>query len=255
MAKALEGKVIIVTGGGGGIGRVSALTFALAGASVVVADRDPAAGKETVRLVEAEAGRAYLVSTDVAEEASVEAMVAATIERFGKLDGAFNNAGVGGAQKSAHELSFDDWQKTIAVNLGGVFLCMKHEIAAMLETGGGSIVNTSSGLGVVGMQNLTDYIAAKHGVIGLTKSAGIDYGPRGIRVNAVLPGLTLTPMIAQAVQDPAYASQMDAIRARHPIGRFAEPKDVAECVKWLLSDASAYVTAASIPVDGGYIAI
>lgn len=255
MTGVLSAKTIIITGAGGGIGRASALNFAKAGATVVVADLDETAGEETVALVEAEGGRATFVATNVADEASVIALVDATVAQFGKLDGAFNNAGIEGGMKRAHELSLAEWQKTISVDLTGVFLCMKYEIAAMLKTGGGSIVNTSSGLGVVGMQNLTDYIAAKHGVIGLTKAAGIDYGPEGIRVNALLPGLTLTPMINRTANDPAYAAQFEAIRARHPIGRFAQPDDIAEGAKWLLSDASAYVTAASIPVDGGYIAI
>jgi NAD(P)-dependent dehydrogenase (short-subunit alcohol dehydrogenase family) len=251
----LEGKVIIVTGAGAGIGRASALNFSHAGARIVVVDRDEVAGQETLGLLKTEGGSAIFCKTDVSSESDVIAMVDAAVAEFGCLDGAFNNAGVEGGMKRAHELSLDEWQKTISVDLTGVFLCMKYEITAMLKCGGGSIVNTSSGLGVVGMQNLTDYVAAKHGVIGLTKAAGIDYGPQGIRVNAILPGLTLTPMIKRTSDDPAYAAQFEAIRARHPIGRFAQPEDIAEGAKWLLSDASAYVTAASIPVDGGYIAI
>lgn len=255
MVGCLADKIIIITGASAGIGRASALAFADAGASIIVADCDVDGGRQTVEMVTAKGGRARFVSTDVSDETSVESMVNETVSFYGRLDGAFNNAGVEGGMKCAHELSLADWNRTLSIDLTGVFLCLKHEVIAMLKTGGGSIVNASSGLGVVGMQNLTDYVAAKHGVIGLTKAAAIDYGQKGIRVNALLPGLTLTPFIERAAADEAYAAQLAPIRARHPIGRFARPEEIAEGAKWLLSDASAYVTGASIPVDGGYTAI
>jgi NAD(P)-dependent dehydrogenase (short-subunit alcohol dehydrogenase family) len=255
MTGVLFGKTIIITGASSGIGRASAQNFAAAGANVVVADRDEPGGAETVKLVVENGGIAHFVATDVANEDSVAALVDAAVAKYGKLDGAFNNAGIAGAAKRVHETSLAEWQHTLSINLTGIFLCMKYEITAMLKTGGGSIVNTSSGLGVVGMPSVAGYIAAKHGVIGLTKSAGIDYGLLGIRVNAILPGLTLTPSVTNLLNEPAYAEQYEAIRARHPIGRPAQPDEIAEGAKWLLSDASSYVTAASLPVDGGYIAI
>ena len=213
MERTLEGCAIIVTGAGGGIGRAASLIFAGAGARVVVSDIDVANGEETVKQISKQGGTAKFVQTDITDETSVAALVDRTVSAYGKLDGAFNNAGIAPSHKPFHDISAAEWQRVIDVDLTGAFLCMKHEIAAMLQTGGGSIVNTASALGVVAVPSASDYIAAKHGVIGLTKSAAVDYGYRNIRVNAVLPGLIMTPLVSEALRDPEYASHFEKYKA------------------------------------------
>ena len=254
MDKELDGRSIIVTGAGGGIGRATSLSLATAGAKVVVSDRDEAGALETVEQIVSQGGEALFIKTDVSNEDSVAGMVEKVLATYGRLDGAFNNAGIAQSHKMLHEISLEEWQRVIDVDLTGVFLCMKYEIEAMLKHGGGAIVNTASVLGVVGMPVAGDYTAAKHGVIGLTKAAAVDYGTRGVRVNAVLPGLIMTPIVVEALRAPAYASHFDEIKAKHLVGRPGQPEEVAAAVKWLLSDAASFVTGHPLVVDGGWVA-
>jgi NAD(P)-dependent dehydrogenase (short-subunit alcohol dehydrogenase family) len=250
----LDGKSIIVTGAAGGIGRAAALCFARQGARVAVVDRDPA-GMATAEEITGGGGRAIFVQTDVGSEDQVRDLVARTTTDLGGLAGAFNNAGVEQTNLALHTLPLEEWRRVTDTDLTGVFLCLKHEIAAMLRGGGGSIVNTSSALGQAAIANASAYVAAKHGVVGLTKAAAVEYARSGIRVNTVLPGAIATPLFARAARDENFNAQLVAIRAAHPIGRMGEPEEVANTVAWLLSDAASYVTGATIAVDGGYLAV
>lgn len=250
MSSSFNGKTIIVTGGGAGIGRSACLMLAKAGANVVVVDRNAKVAEETCALIAAEDGTAISVATDISKESEVARMVDNAVESFGRLDGAFNNAGVGHAGKVLHEIDTAEWQTVLSVNLTGLFYCMKYEIIAMLKSGGGSIVNTSSGLGVVGFPTGSEYSASKHGVVGLTRSAALEYATLGIRINSVLPGATLTPLT-----NDYFTANSDLILGRHPIGRFAGPDEIAAGAKWLLSDEASYVTGTTLAVDGGYTAI
>ena len=245
-------KAALVTGGASGIGRAAALSFAHGGARVVVADVDQAGGEETVCLVKAEGGEAVFVKTDVRAAVDVEAMVAATLQSFGRLDIAFNNAGVLGSGSAMIDFTEDDWDDVMGINLKGVWLCMKHEIPAMIQAGGGAIVNTSSIAGLVGSQHSPAYAASKHGVVGLTKTAALQYAPHGIRVNCVCPAAVYSPMLETLVtRNPQVG---DRLLASQPNGRFASPEEVAAVVTWLCSDAASFVTGAALPVDGGYTA-
>ncbi|PXA83907.1 oxidoreductase [Nostoc sp. 3335mG] len=251
----LSGKSIIVTGAGGGIGRATCSVLAAAGARLVVSDVAAAAGEETTRIVQSEGGEAVFVAADLASEEAIAGLVAKTVEAYGRLDGAFNNAGVEQRNKPLADLALAEWQRAIDIDLTAVFLCVKHQVKAMLATGGGSIVNTASSLGQVGLAGASEYCAAKHGVIGLTRAAGADYGPHGIRVNAVLPGITRTPMIARLSEDPQLSATFDRLRGRHSMGRFGEPAEIGESVKWLLSDDASFMNGAAVAVDGGYLSI
>ncbi len=248
---ALDGKVALVTGAAQGLGRASALIFAREGAKVVIADVKRDGGEETVNLIKKAGGDAIFVKADVSSSSDVQAMVKAAVDTFGSLDCAINNAAIDGGGHPLAEVTEEYWNKSIAVDLTGVFLCMKYEILAMLERGGGSIVNISSGAGVVGFKGSGPYVAAKHGILGLTKTAAIDYGARGIRVNAVLPGTMLTPMLrAAAAKDPHH---MEFLKNMQPIGRLAEPEEVGEAAVWLCTKAASFVLGASFSVDGGYV--
>ena len=255
MEKLLAGNVVIVTGAARGIGRAAALAVSEAGANVTLVDRDEASLHEVVEEISRKGVRALTIATDLAKEEGVARMVQRTVAEFGRLDGAFNNAGVEQRNTPLHELTEEQWDFVMNVNLKGVFLCMKHEIAAMLESGGGAIVNTSSALGRVGIPNAAEYCASKGGVLGLTKGAALDYGPKNVRVNAVLPGVIRTPMIESLVAQPQFADLLPALEARHPIGRLGLPTEVADAVVWLLSDRASFVHGAEIAVDGGYLAI
>jgi NAD(P)-dependent dehydrogenase (short-subunit alcohol dehydrogenase family) len=252
MERGLEGKVVIITGAAGGIGRETSRVFAAAGAKLVVADISQAGLDETVKVVRADGFDAVAVVVDVGSEESVQQLVAQTVKAFGRLDGAFNNAGVEGASKPLTELTLAEWDRAIRVDLTGVFLCMKHEIPAMLANGGGSIVNTSSAVANLAFPGACEYITAKAGVLGLTRAAAVDFGGRGIRVNAILPGVIRTPMMQRIADDPVLTEILDRSRARHALGRFGESSEVGEVARWLLSDASSFVQGASIDVDGGY---
>ncbi|MCH7744572.1 MAG: SDR family oxidoreductase [Chloroflexi bacterium] len=251
MAGSFEGKVAVVTGGNSGIGRATAIKFAQEGAKVVIAARRVPEGEETVEMIRKAGGDAIFVKTDVTQAAEVEAMVNKTIQTYGRLDCAFNNAG-GGRGGLTHELTEDDWDFTINVNLKGVWLCMKYEIIEMLKQGGGSIVNDSSAAGLFGFVYSPIYSASKHGVIGLTKSAALQYAKEGIRINAVCPGVVLTPMVEQAIAN--IPGIEDWFLSGEPIGRFGTSEEIAEATVWLCSDAASFVTGVAMPVDGGAIA-
>lgn len=251
--KDMEGRVAIVTGGATGIGRASALAFARRGARVVIADVNDDDGAETVKLVQAE-GRtdATYVHTDVTDSNSVAAMVDAAVEAFDRLDFAHNNAGMSGVAAGVVECTEEQWNRTLALNLTGVWLCMKHEIPRMLESGGGAIVNTSSGAGLVGFAALPAYVASKHGVVGLTKSAALEFVRQGIRVNAICPGTTRTPMIEAYIGGDAGIEKMMTMAS--PLGRMATPDEMAEAAVWLCSDAASFVNGVALPVDAGAVA-
>src|SRR5215510_187734 len=237
MAELLKGKVAVVTGASSGIGRASALVFAREGAKVVVADVIVTGGEETVRLIKA---------------AGVEAMVNTAVATYGRLDCAHNNAGVEGAMGTTADYTEADWDRVIRVNLTGVWLCMKYEIPQMLKEGGGAIVNTASGAGLVGVPRMPAYIASKHGVVGLTRTAALEYAKSGVRVNAVCPGVIQTPMVERVTaKRPGMAERM---AAAEPVGRMGKPEEIAEAVVWLCSDAASFVTGHAMSVDGGAVA-
>jgi NAD(P)-dependent dehydrogenase (short-subunit alcohol dehydrogenase family) len=245
------GKVAIVTGAAGGIGRASAIAFAARGAHVMIADVNAEGGRETVALVTDRSGSAQFVRTDVARADDVRALIDTTVREHGRIDYAHNNAGVAGANLPVGELPEDEWDRVMSVMLRGVFLCMKYEIQAMLATGGGAIVNTASGAGLVGYPNQSAYVASKHGVLGLTKSAALEYGARGIRINAVCPGTVWSPMVDAAVKAvPRLQTQLEAM---HPIGRLGTADEIAAAVVWLCSDQASFVLGHALSVDGGYV--
>ena len=248
---ALEGKVALVTGAAMGIGESSAQIFAREGAAVVVADVDEAGGRATVATIEAAGGRAAFVRADVSVQSDVEAMVRFAVDTFGGLDCAHNNAGIAAPMAPLAEYPDAGWDRTLAVMLTGVYYCMKAEIPRMLERGGGAIVNTASGVGLVAYAHQAAYTASKHGVIGLTKVAALDYGAQGIRVNAICPGTARTPMVDTAIR---YDPSIDAhLKALHPIGRIAEASEIAEAAVWLCTPAASFVLGVALPVDGGYV--
>jgi NAD(P)-dependent dehydrogenase (short-subunit alcohol dehydrogenase family) len=246
----LNQKVCLVTGASSGIGRAVAAAYARAGARVVVSDIDATGGEETLALLRELGCDAAFVEADVSVAADCERLVAQTVARFGRLDVACNNAGVGGELASTADYPLDEWQRVIGVNLSGVFHCMKYEIPPLRETAG-CIVNMASILGAVGLANAPAYVAAKHGVLGLTKAAALECGPQGVRINAVGPAFIHTPMIATMEGDPQARQQLVGL---HPIGRLGDPEEVAELVLWLSSANASFVTGAYYPVDGGYLA-
>ena len=248
----LSDKVSLITGAGSGIGRASAIAFAREGARVVVSDVNAEGGEETVSRISEIGGQAIFVPADVSRAGDVETLVQSTVQQFGRLDCAFNNAGISGGQVRIHEYSEEDWERVIDINLKGVWLCLKYEIIQMLEQGGGAIVNTASTMGLVGGAGSASYGASKHGVVGLTKNAAVDYAQAGIRVNAVCPGHIRTPMTEQGTL--LVPGNEERIIARHPIGRLGAPEEIAETVVWLCSDAASFVTGHAMAVDGGFVA-
>lgn len=248
----LDGKVIIITGAGSGIGRDAAHMMAAAGARLILADMNADAGKAVEADIAARGGQARFLATDIAREADCKALADAALADHGRLDGAFNNAAIAQLSIPLHDLPADVWQRNIDVTLTGTFFCMKYQIRAMLANGGGAIVNTSSAAGVAAFPLAPEYCSAKHGVVGLTRNAALDYGGKGIRVNAILPGAVRTPMLMKAMGENA---GMEAyLKTIHPLGRYAEPNEVAAAAMWLLSDQASFITGAAIPVDGGYTA-
>jgi len=252
MAGLVQDKVALVTGGASGIGRATSLIFAREGAKVAVADLNLEGCDETVAMIKRAGGDGFSIRCNVAKAAEVQAMVEQVVKAYGRLDCGFNNAGVSPAGGRIGEIPEDDWDRVIAINLTGVWLCMKYELAQMLAQGGGVIVNTASIMGLVGERRTGAYCAAKHGVVGLTKTAALEYAKKNIRVNAVCPGSTLTPMMRQGLErDPRLE---EAYKASHPLGRLGAPEDIGEAVMWMCSDEAAFVTGLALPVDGGYTA-
>ena len=254
MAGTLDGKTALVTGGGSGIGRAASLAYAREGARVAVVDVNVEGGEETVQRIKEAGGEAILIHADVSQPADTQAMVAQTVAAFGSLDCAFNNAGISGGRERRLTGDYleEDWDRVININLKGVWLCMKAEIPQMLKQGGGAIVNTASIMGLISTSGSVAYTAAKHGVVGLTKAAALEYASQGIRVNAVCPGYIHTPMVQPRLD--SVDGYEDQLKARHPLGRLGEPSEIAEAVLWLSSDAASFVTGHNMPVDGGYTA-
>ncbi|OGP56190.1 MAG: short chain dehydrogenase [Deltaproteobacteria bacterium RBG_13_52_11] len=254
MTQGIEGKVVLVTGGGSGIGRAIALTFAREGSAVVVSDVSGEGGNETVRLIMQNGGEAIFIQCDVSKAVEVQGMIQKIIKTFGQLDYAVNNAGIAGIHKYVADYPEDIWNKVLNINLTGVWLCMKHEISQMLSQGGGAIVNIASIAGFAAQRGASPYIASKHGVIGLTKAAALEYAKTGIRVNAVCPGITATPLIENARSE--VPSEINKIFSGEtiPMGRIALPEEIAGAVIWLCSNAASFVTGHALVVDGGMIA-
>lgn len=252
MKVSVAGKVALITGGSSGIGRVTAEMFAREGARVIVADVDDVGGEQTVDEINGNGGEATFVAADVTHASEVEMMVKTAVERFGRLDCAFNNAGIGGDIQTTVSCSEDFWDRMIATNLKGVWLCMKYELEQMARQGSGAIVNTSSVAGLIGFPGFCAYVAAKHGVNGLTKTAALEFAKSGIRVNAVCPGAIRTPMFSGGEEKHPWLGK--SITAAGPMRRLGDPSEIAEAVVWLCSDAASFVTGLPMAVDGGWVA-
>jgi NAD(P)-dependent dehydrogenase (short-subunit alcohol dehydrogenase family) len=247
----MAGKVALVTGAGSGIGRATALAFARQGAAVAVADVDDAGGEQTVAQIGQAGGAAIFLHADVSREADVAAMIGQVVASYGRLDYAHNNAGIGGRGGPLAEADEGDWDRVLAVNLKGVWLCMKHEIRQMLAQGGGAIVNTASVAGLIGAEGLGVYAASKHGVVGLTKTGALEYARAGIRVNAVCPGFIATPMVERFTGGDPHANAR--LARANPQGRIGAPEEVAAAVVWLCSDAASLINGHALAIDGGLV--
>lgn len=251
MSSKMTGKIALVTGAASGIGRATALAFAGEGATVVVSDVDRAGGAETVSHIEAAGGAATFVYADVSRSSDVEALMNEIVSRYGRLDYAYNNAGIEGQQATITEATEENWDRVVGIDLKGCFLCMKYELQQMLKQGSGSIVNCASIAGLVGFPGTSAYVASKHGVVGLTKSAALECATTGIRVNAICPGVIATPMVDRVT---GKAPEAEAAMAHmQPMGRIGQPEEIAAAVLWLCSDAASFVTGIALPVDGGYV--
>jgi NAD(P)-dependent dehydrogenase (short-subunit alcohol dehydrogenase family) len=254
MPERFAGKVVIVTGATSGIGRATALEFATEGAKVVVAGRRARAGDAVVSEIAARGGEAHFIQTDVRDPEAIARMVNETVRRYGRLDCAFNNAGIGGSNARTAEHTPDVWNDVLSTNIMGVCLCMKYEIPRILESGGGSIVNSGSVFGLRGSgYGIAPYVASKHAVVGVTRAAAVEYGGRGVRINAVCPGMTDTAMCAGALQQDADGFLAEIARIV-PMGRMATPREIACGVLWLCSEESSYVTGQTLCADGGWTA-
>lgn len=252
MDQMFQNKVALVTGGSFGIGQATAIAFAKRGARVVIADRIEDKEQFTLHQIEGAGAKGLFVPCDVASPGDITALIDQTFSTFGRLDFAFNNAGIEGISAETHECTLENWERTIAVNLTGIWLCMRHELPHMLRQGHGAIVNCASVAGLVGFAGLPAYVASKHGVVGLTKTAALENAKRGVRINAVCPGVIRTAMIDRLTGKDKVVEQQ--FTNMEPVGRFGEPSEVAEAVVWLCSDAASFVTGHALAVDGGWIA-
>ncbi|HTR29961.1 MAG TPA: SDR family oxidoreductase [Puia sp.] len=253
MEKIFDNKVALVTGGSFGIGQATAIAFAKRGARVVIADCIEDKEQTTLHQIEASGSKGLFVPCDVAKPADITAMIDQTFSTFGRLDFAFNNAGIEGISAPTQDCTLENWERTLAVNLTGIWLCMRHELPHMLRQGKGAIVNCASVAGLVGFAGLPAYVASKHGVVGLTKTAALENAKQGIRINAVCPGVIRTAMIDRITGKDKVVEQQ--FTNMEPVGRFGEPAEVAEAVVWLCSDAASFVTGHAMAVDGGWIAM
>lgn len=252
MTTGMDGKVVVITGAGAGIGRACALAFAGAGARVAVAERSSESGHETAKLIESGGGKALFVEVDAADGNAVRALIDATVNKFGGLDYAVNNAGIEGDSADTAECSEENWDRVIAVNLKGVWNCMRYEIPRMLERGGGAIVNMASVAGLVGFAGLPAYCASKGGVIQLSKTAALEYATRGVRVNAICPGVIRTAMVERIIGgDPEKEA---AFTALEPVGRMGRPEEIARAALWLCSEDASFITGHPLAADGGFVA-
>lgn len=250
MENIFNGKTAVVTGAGSGIGQAAAILYAKYGAKVIVSDIGEAGAMETVATIEKDGGQAFFIQADVSDAAACEMLVKKAVEQFGSVDIAFNNAGIGGEINPVADMSLEAWHKVINVNLNSVFYCMKYELQQMLKQGSGVIVNMSSILGKVAFANSAAYVAAKHGVVGLSQNAAVEYAQKGIRVNAVGPAFINTPLLGALDENVK-----KALIQMHPLGRLGESNEVAELVIWLSSDKASFVTGNYYAVDGGYLAV
>jgi NAD(P)-dependent dehydrogenase (short-subunit alcohol dehydrogenase family) len=248
----IQGKVALITGGSSGIGKATALLFGREGAKVAIADYNVEGGERTAKMIQDSGGIASFHAVDVANPHEIEALIKKVVETYGRPDHAFNNAGIEGQLVETPECTIENWNRVIAINLTSVFVCMKYEIPQMLKNGGGSIVNTASVAGLQGLPTAPAYVAAKHGVAGLTKTAALEFAQRGIRINAVCPGFVSTPLVDRCLDKGAFSEAQ--ILAAEPMHRMGRPEEIAEAVLWLCSDASSFVTGLPMPVDGGYVA-
>jgi NAD(P)-dependent dehydrogenase (short-subunit alcohol dehydrogenase family) len=246
----MEGKIALITGGSSGIGKATAQAFIKHGAKVIIADISVEAGEQVVKDLKQVGGEALFVRTDVSDAAAVEAMVRKTVDTFGRLDYAFNNAGIEGDSAPTGEVDWDNLDRVININLKGLMYCMRYEISAMLQTGGGAIVNTASIAGIVGFPNLAPYVASKHAVAGMTRTAAMEYGKHNIRVNAIAPGVILTPMVERSFTE----EQMEGLAETKPLGRLGQPDEIADSVIYLCSDSASFITGHILVADGGYTA-
>ena len=253
----LDDKAVLITGAASGIGRATAIEAQLEGARLLLCDVNDEQGEAVADELRGAGGSAVYAHCDVTDEAQVEAVVGRAVEELGGLDGAFNCAGILGSLGNVGDTALEDWKRILDVDLNGVFLCTKHELRRMAENGGGSIVNMASAAGLIGWPAAAGYVAAKHGVVGLTKSAALEYAEQGVRVNSMCPSYVRTPMVDKDLFEDALGNDevlIAAARANHPIGRFAQPEEIASACVWLLSDKASFVTGTAMSVDGGYTA-
>jgi NAD(P)-dependent dehydrogenase (short-subunit alcohol dehydrogenase family) len=248
----MRGKVAVVTGAASGIGRATAELFAVHGAAIVAADIDKEGAQETLQKVKKTGGKGIALEVDIANEDHIRSMVEETIENFGRLDFACNNAGIEGEQAMTAECTHENWNKVTDINLQGTWLCMKYELPELLKVEDGAIVNVSSIAGVLGFPGIPAYVSSKHGINGLTKTAALEYADKGIRVNSVCPGAIETPMIDRFVGEKS--EERNELKAQHPMGRFGYPEEVAEAIVWLCSEKACFITGQILGVDGGFTA-